>query len=55
MKVRIKKTGEIKTVADYARIEVNDCDSYGNPQGFKLDEVELIQDEPIQEDKKEID
>lgn len=45
MKVRIKKTGEIKTVVDYARIEVEDCDSYGKPLEFKLDEVELINDD----------
>lgn len=52
MKVRIKETGEVKIVCDYSRIQVEDCDSYGNPQEYKLDEIEIIQDEFIQEKKE---
>lgn len=56
MKVRVKKTGEIKIVCDFARVQVEDCDSYGNPLEYSLDEVEIIQDEPtFQELKTERD
>lgn len=43
MKIKIKKTGEIKIVQGYARVPVEDCDSYGNPLEYSLDEIELIQ------------
>lgn len=43
MKIKIKETGEIKIVADYARIQVEDCDSYGTPLEYPLDEIELLQ------------
>lgn len=43
MKVKIKKTGEIKIAADFARVQVEDCDSYGNPLEYSLDEIELLQ------------
>lgn len=41
-KIRIKKTGEVKIVPEYARIQVEDCDSYGNPLEYNLDEIEII-------------
>lgn len=43
MKIKIKETGEIKIVADYARVQVEDCDSYGTPLEYPLDEIELLQ------------
>lgn len=46
MKVRIKKTGEIINIADYARVVLDKCDSYGNPIEVRFDEIELIQDNP---------
>lgn len=44
MKARIKATGEIINIADYAAIELDKCDSYGNPICLKPEEVELIQE-----------
>ena len=46
MKVRIKKTGEIINIADYARVVLDKCDSYGNPIEVGFDKVEIIQDNP---------
>jgi hypothetical protein len=43
-KIRIKKTGEVKIVPEYARIQVEDCDSYGNPLEYSLDEIEIVED-----------
>ena len=43
MKIKIKETGDIKIAADYARIQVEDCDSYGTPLEYTLDEIELLQ------------
>ena len=42
MKARIKKTGEIVNVAEYAKIALEQCDSFGNPVELSPDEVELI-------------
>ena len=42
MKARIKKTGEIVNVAEYAKITLEQCDSWGNPVELSPDEVELI-------------
>ena len=42
MKVRIKKTGEILEVAEYAKVVMDVCDSYGNPLEYGLDEIEII-------------
>lgn len=44
MKARIKKTGEIINLAEYAKIELDVCDSYGNPIELKPEDVELIQE-----------
>ena len=40
MKARIKATGEIVNLSEYARITM--CDSYGNPIELKPEDVELI-------------
>lgn len=48
MKARIKATGEIVKLAEYAKITLDMCDSYGNPIELKPEDVELIQD--IEED-----
>lgn len=55
MRAKIKATGEIMKLADYARIVLDACDSYGNPIELSPEEVELIPDlEPkrlyVQED-----
>ncbi len=44
MKARIKKTGEIINIAEYARVVLDVCDSYGNPLELWFDEVEILQD-----------
>lgn len=44
VKARIKKTGEIVNLAEYAMITLDMCDSYGNPIELKPEEVELIHD-----------
>lgn len=44
MKARIKKTGEIANIADYARVTLDQCDSWGNPIELGFDEVEILQE-----------
>lgn len=44
MKARIRKTGEIINLAEYAKIELDVCDSFGNPIELKPEDVELIHD-----------
>lgn len=44
MKAKIIKTGEIINIAEYAKIELDVCDSYGNPIQLKPDDIELIPD-----------
>ena len=44
MKARIKATGEIVKLAEYAKITLDMCDSYGNPIELKPEDVELIPD-----------
>jgi len=44
MKVKIRKTGEIVNIAEYAKITLDICDSNGNPIELNPEEVELIQD-----------
>ena len=48
MKVKIKATGEIIKLADYCRITLDKCDSYGVPIDYAPDEVEII-NEPTQQ------
>ena len=45
MKARIKATGEIVNLASYAKITLDQCDSWGNPIELKPEEVELVDDE----------
>lgn len=44
MKARIKKTGEIINIADYAKVTLDQCDSWGNPIELEFDEVEILQE-----------
>lgn len=44
MKAKINKTGEIINIADYARVTLESCDSYGNPLELGFDEVEILQE-----------
>lgn len=44
MKARIKKTGEIINLAEYAKIELDICDSFGDPVELNPEDVELIPD-----------
>lgn len=44
MKAKIKKTGEIINIAEYAQIALEICDSYGNPISVRPEDVELISD-----------
>jgi hypothetical protein len=45
MKARIKKTGEIVNIAEYARIALDQCDSWGCTVEVKPEDVELIQEQ----------
>jgi hypothetical protein len=44
MKARIKKTGEVLEVAEFAKVAMDVCDSYGNPLEYGLDEIEIVED-----------
>lgn len=44
MKARIKKTGEIINIADYAKVTLDQCDSWGNHIELGFDEVEILQE-----------
>ena len=44
MKARIKKTGEIVNIADYAKIALDWSDSWGNAIELSPEEIELIDD-----------
>ena len=44
MKARIKKTGEIVNLAEYATIALDAHDSWGNPIEMKPEYIELIQE-----------
>ena len=44
MKAKIKETGEIINIADYAKITLDTFDSWGNPTEVKPEEIELIQE-----------
>ena len=45
MKAKIKKTGEIVNIAEYAKITLEQCDSWGNPIEVKPEEIDLIQEQ----------
>ena len=53
MKAKIRKTGEIVNIAEYAKIALEQCDSWGNPIEMKPEDVELIED--ITEDRYQQD
>lgn len=44
MKVRIKETGEIINIAEYARVALDKCDSYGDPIEMYFEDVEILQE-----------
>lgn len=44
MKARIKKTGEVFKVAEYAKVAMDVCDSYGNLMEYPLNEIEIVED-----------
>ena len=45
MKARIKKTGEIVNIAEHATVELEMCDSYGDPICMAPEDIELIQEQ----------
>lgn len=47
MKVLIKSTGEVKTVAEYATVTLDSCDCYGNREQALLEDIELIPEGPV--------
>ena len=49
MKAKIRKTGEIVNIAEYSKITLEQCDSWGNPIELKPEEIELIQ-EPTEDE-----
>ncbi len=49
MKARIKKTGEIVNISEYATIALDMCDSYGSPVFLAPEDVELIQEQTVDE------
>ena len=55
MKVRIKKAGEILEVAEYSKVAMDVCDSYGNPLEYGLDEIEIISERRIFESYSVVD
>lgn len=44
MKARIKSTGEIINIAEYDRVTLDKCDSYGNPIDVPYEDIELLQE-----------
>lgn len=54
MKARIIRTGEIINIAEYARVTLDVCDSYGNPIEVSFEDVELIKDSTSNIDWKQI-
>ena len=54
MKARIKKTGEIVNIADYARVALDRCDSWGTPVELGFDEVEIIEEKADDIDWEEV-
>ena len=44
MKARIKSTGEIMSIAEYAKVPLESCDSWGNPIEKSFDEIEIVQE-----------
>ena len=44
MKAKVKATGEIINIANYAKVMLDQCDSWGNPIELGFDEVEILQE-----------
>lgn len=44
MKARIRKTGEIIDIAEYAKVKLNKCDSWGTPIELDFEDVEILQE-----------
>ncbi len=44
MKAKVKATGEIINIANYAKVTLDQCDSWGNPIELGFDEVEILQE-----------
>lgn len=44
MKARIKSTGEIINIAEYAKVTLDKCDSYGTPIEMGFEDVEILQE-----------
>lgn len=44
MKAKIISTGEVVNIADYAKVTLDHCDSWGNPIEIPFEDVELIKD-----------
>lgn len=49
MKARVKATGEIINIAEYAKVTLDRCDSFGDPLEFPFDEVQIINETTIEE------
>ena len=54
MKARIKKTGEIVNIAKYAKIALDQCDSWGCTVEVKPEDIELIQEQTEDEHWQDI-
>ena len=54
MKARIKKTGEIVNIAEYATIELEMCDSYGAPVCLAPEDIEFIQEQSVDEHLQDV-
>lgn len=54
MKAKIKATGEIVNIAEYARIALDQCDSWGCTIEVKPEDVELIQEQTENEHWKDV-
>ena len=54
MKAKIKKTGEIVNIAEHATVELEMCDSYGNPVCLEPEDIELIQEQTEDEHWQEV-
>lgn len=49
MKARIIATGEIINIAEYAKVTLDRCDSFGDPIELPFNEVEIINEPTIEE------
>lgn len=54
MKARIKKTGEIVNIAEYAKITLEQHDSWGNPIELKPEEITFIEEQTEDEHWRDV-